>query len=137
MKLSTVANNVKTFALIFILSQVLCIDPYDYEPDYPALIDPPAAPVLTYPAMNTYFESTTLPYTINLEWQYVLQAESYCIEVSIDSFFFGSIDDIESFSYDYSAPAYGKYYWRVRADSRAWKWYTGWSNINTFIIEKP
>jgi hypothetical protein len=121
---------------IIVFGQISCIDPYEYEPDFPDLLDPPQPPELLYPPTNSIFDFG-VPCSVVLEWQQVVGAETYDLEISIDTLVLDEIHNILECSCSYTAQEFGTYSWRVRADSRDWKWYTEWSDARTFVVRSP
>jgi hypothetical protein len=121
---------------VILLSFISCTDPYGYRPDYPDLMDPPLPPVLISPLADAVFLSI-VPTTIKLEWQHVVGAEYYKIEIKRDTLLLDVLDNVTTTTISYPVTAYGTYYWRVCADSRLWKWYTEWSGFRRFSVINP
>ena len=113
-----------------------CKDPGEYEPG-DSLISPPAPPQLIAPPDSTLFSISPDPADIYFEWTPVTGAEFYDIEFSTDSTF----DTTYGYILTYKASSYwtiisfyllGDIFWRVRAYSQLWTWYTNWSEIGYF-----
>ncbi|MCK4250904.1 hypothetical protein KAX97_05625 [candidate division WOR-3 bacterium] len=125
---------------IFILSISLivylqpgCKDSSEYEPPEDTLLIPPDPPQLISP-INGFvimFESVAPDTYYELKWTKVEQAEGYQMEFTTDAFpplmveFETNVCTI--WIYDDTAGRLYDYYWRVRANSSAWEWFTEWS----------
>jgi hypothetical protein len=124
------------FAAAILAMSVHCQNPFDQGPGDDDLLPPPEPPVPTGPVNDTvyYYDGThPFPQYIQLSWTSVEGTEIYQVQVSRDSTFTGSTPaDADVNSYLYGVSANGKYYWRARAYSTKWEWYTGWSEIWKF-----
>jgi len=115
-----------------------CMDPNEYKPeDPPQKIDPPEGPSALLPVQDALFRSEYYC-QVMLDWTEVDGAQAYEFQVDTDSNF--------TYSYPwqgyypptiYSAvcfPPITTYYFRVRAYSDEWTWYTDWSDIVRFHV---
>ncbi len=120
-----------------------CKDPYGYEPYDPNKPDPPAAPLLTEPEDGKLIVNYAYPQDVALKWERVTGASYYQVEVyrdsaaSADSMEQPLISGIYSNQTSVTCGRWGDYYWRVRAYSPNWKWYTGWSELWQFWLPHP
>lgn len=117
-----------------------CPDPDEYELPPDSLIDPPAAPLLLYPPLDTEYVLYPVPgyIDISFDWTSVEDADDYQLEYSPDSLFTTSTAitvDIDEFTVRFNQPT--DIYWHVRARSDKWTWYTQWSASWLFIIQPP
>lgn len=118
-------------------SGVNCRDPHDFEPDQDTLLDPPAAPQLLEPDENYVYMATTWPsfyVYVNFSWAEVSGAEEYTLELAIDTFAPAQYPLVENqwTLLIMNASHLGNYWWRVRAYSALWKFYTEWSETGHF-----
>lgn len=115
-----------------------CMDPGQYEPEEPPVkTDPPEGPSVLLPAQDALFRSLYDRW-VTLAWTVVEGAEGYEFQVDRDSSF------AASFPYQYSGdttaynaycyPPITTYFFRVRAHSSAWTWYTDWSELRRFHL---
>lgn len=112
-----------------------CKDPTEYEPPFDSLFPPPTAPTLINPTTDTVFWFTTpFPHDIIFRWSQVENAEYYQLQVTQDSTQLPIATPVkaESSSISYTLTRKGIYFWRVRAYSRKWTWYTDWSKSSRF-----
>jgi len=119
------------FTIVFFTFRHGCKDPNDYAPPEDSLLTPPGPPELIAPANNYTFMAQTFPFNIyiRLEWIPVDEAEVYEIEHTIDTF--PPITDYSD-SNAWTIAVRDTYrlcdhYWRVRATSSNWIWWTDWS----------
>ena len=124
------------------LALLACKDPYEFEPGDPTKPDPPAAPVLTYPANGWMSDDYGYPQDVSFGWQQVSGAQFCQLEVYRDSLL--RIQDLVYSNERVTQPSltgsfstYGSYYWRVRAASRSWNNYTAWSAPFRFGLPNP
>ncbi len=131
---------VMTFFLIFILFFFTnynggCKNPHDYEPPFDSLSPPPSAPKLISPPNDTilYFQ-TPFPHDIKLKWSIIEGVEYYQWQIANDSTILpdAPIKNVEECSTTYVIGRNGFYFWRVRAYSHNWTWYTDWSETRHF-----
>jgi hypothetical protein len=126
------------FALCVVVSglyvQPGCKNPDEYEPPEDSLVPPgelpqPTDPVNGFVYMWAY-EYQPFEISVEFEWTDVEQAESYQLEYTIDTFP-PIIMDCESNLYTLlirdTTGRFCNHYWRVRALSSAWEWFTEWS----------
>jgi len=131
-----------SFHLVALLCLLACRDPNSYQPFDPTKPDPPAAPVLSYPANGWKSDLYVYPQNVDFTWQAVPGAQFYQLEVSLDSLF-GSIDQSYWHPRVYQPSAAdsirycGRYFWRVRAASSNWNDYTAWSDRFWFALPNP
>ncbi len=134
----SIVNLISIFLLAFIASSdVGCKSPEEYKPKFDSLMPPPDPPTLLAPPNDTGIVAY-IPIDLTFDYTAVDGAEFYELEVSSDSTFASS----EKFQCDYDSLAttwnsYGKYYWRVRASSHIWTWYTEWSDVWHFRVWPP
>lgn len=133
----------KLFSLIlkilFILSIILlfnfnhgCKDSSEYEPPEDSLLPPPDPPQPVSP-INGFiimFESVPADTHYELKWTNIEQAESYQVEYTIDIFPPFVLDcetNVCTIWVDDTTGRLCNHYWRVRAGSSVWEWFTEWS----------
>ncbi|MEO0190329.1 MAG: hypothetical protein ABIL18_05055, partial [candidate division WOR-3 bacterium] len=113
-----------------------CKNPHDYEPKFDSLYPPPAPPQLISPKNDTaIWYGTPFPHNVLLTWSSVNGAEYYQLEIVKDdsSALTGeNLIDVDYSSYNFTINRNGYYFWRVRAYSRNWTWYTEWSVVYHF-----
>ncbi len=120
-----------------------CKGPEQYEPPEDSLIPPPSAPQLLFPPNDTHYVfgqgGQGWDYVIvQLEWTAVSGAELYELHISNTSTFtdtllytvFGTTPILS-----FGSPRHC--YWRVRAESELWTWYTDWSETGYFRLAWP
>lgn len=125
--------------LVIALLVLACKDPYDFEPGDPTKPNPPASPVLRSPPDGYSTEKYVYPQDVELVWYPVERAEFYQVRVYRDSLrqqLVAANDRVRLVSAVFSFGV-GQYYWCVRAASRQWNDYTGWSVTWRFIIPSP
>jgi len=132
-----------SFWLLTSLVILSCKDPYGYEPFDPTKPDPPAAPILQEPTNGKQLDNYAYPQNVTLKWKSVAGTRYYQIEVYSDSVLTPEnlqqplISDIYSTQRAVTFYDHGDYYWRVRAYSPNWNWYTGWSQVWQFWLPDP
>jgi hypothetical protein len=130
------------FASVALLCLLACRDPNSYQPFDPTKPDPPPPPVLISPASGWVSSDFAYPQDVDLRWQAVPGAQFYQIEVYRDSllrsdYLMYSNPRAALTSLTATLPYYGLYFWRVRASSRNWNNYTGWSSPFHFALPNP
>jgi hypothetical protein len=126
------------FISIALLANFSCMDPNEYKPeDPPQKIDPPEAPSVLLPVQDTLFRCEYSRW-VTLDWTAVDGAEGYEFGVDTDSGFASSLLYQGYFPpTSFSAvcfPPITTYFFRVRAYSDAWTWYTEWSELRRFHV---
>jgi hypothetical protein len=135
-------TTVKMIAYVLMICVVLsgmyvqpgCKNPDEYEPPEDSLVPPgnppqPTDPVSGFVYMWAY-EYLPFEIFIEFEWTSVEQAESYQLEYTIDTFPPIIIDcqsNLHILLIRDTTDRFCNHYWRVRAWSSAWEWYTDWS----------
>ncbi len=131
LKLFCVLHIIAVFMIVLFTFQNGCKDPNDYAPPEDSLLEPPDPPQLISPANDYTFMVQTFPFNmyIDLDWTAVDQAEVYEIEHTIDTF-----PPITDYSETNSWTIVIRdtyrlcdHYWRIRATSSNWVWWTDWS----------
>ena len=126
------------YSLLSFLSVVSCMDPNEYKPeDPPQKIDPPAGPSAILPLQDTLFRCEHYC-SVTLDWTEVDSAQGYEFQIDTSSSFSGSFPyqgqyPPTSFS-AYCYPPVTTYFFRVRAYSDLWTWYTDWSEVRRFYL---
>jgi hypothetical protein len=136
-------QRIRTYRLVIclsvaVLALVNCMDPGEYEPEEPPQkTDPPGPPSAVLPLQDTVFRSE-YSHWVTLDWTSVDSAEGYEFQVCNDSTFYAAFPYQGQFPpFSFCAMCYPPlttYYFRVRAYSDAWIWYTDWSNIRRFHL---
>jgi hypothetical protein len=126
------------FIVIAIVASFSCMDPNDYKPDDPPQkIDPPEGPSALLPEQDTVFRSE-YSHWVTFDWTEVDSAQGYEFQVCTDSTFYGAFPyqgQIPPVSFCAMCfPPITTYFFRVRAYSDAWTWYTDWSNVRRFHL---
>lgn len=127
------------FLLVFIfLASFGCMDPGQYEPEEPPVkTDPPEGPSVLLPEQDALFRSLYLVW-VDLDWIEVEGAEGYEYQVNTDSSFAVSYPYLVPFPPTafnaFCYPPITTYFFRVRAHSSAWTWYTDWSELRRFHL---
>lgn len=129
-------------ALVLVLLLLACKDPQGFEPDEREKLDPPPAPALTHPADRELIMNYAYPQDQVLRWEPVPGALSYEVELYYDSSLslkrlYAALDDVPGSQSVVSFRSHGTYFWRVRAESPNWKWYTDWSLVWRFTLPDP
>jgi hypothetical protein len=140
--ISPIGKRIQGFILVFVsvgfILGVGCMDPNEYEPEGPPeKTDPPEGPSVLQPDQDTLFRCEYY-YVVTLDWTRVNGAQGYEFQIDRDSTF------ATSYPYQHQYPptlfsAYcflpaTTYYFRVRAYSDAWTWYTNWSDTRRFHL---
>lgn len=130
--------------IIFLSAIILCInlnpgckDPDEYAPPQDSLVQAPAPPQLITPPDSDVVSLTMgLGVDVYFEWSAIADAEFYEIDVSNDEAFSIVIQHHKVYAHSatltFDFP--GDYFWRVRAYSPLWTWYTIWSEARYFWI---
>jgi hypothetical protein len=129
------------FGPVVLLCFLACRDPNSYQPFDPTKPDPPAPPVLDYPANGWVSDDFAYPQNVSFAWQAVPDAQFYEMQVSKDSLFQSIYIPLGPHIYKTSTAdsirRHGRYYWRVRAASSRWNDYTEWSLPFHFTLPNP
>ena len=129
-------------ALVGLLALLACRDPYDFAPGDPSKPDPPAGPVPLYPPSAERIDNWGYPQDVEMGWTAVSGAAGYQVEVYTESipeppYRYTMVDQIVGPAVSVTFYTYGWYYWRVRAVSPNWNWYTDWSELWSFALPNP
>ncbi len=120
-----------SFTLIVSLTyNTACKNPQDWQPPFDSLYPPPEAPQLISPKNDTTFwYQTPFPHEVILKWSLVDGTEYYELQIARDSLILPDVDPIrvDAALVNHTLERTGYYFWRVRAYSRKWTWYTDWS----------
>ncbi len=116
-----------------------CKDPYEFAPEPDTLIPPPNPPRLIYPPDDTGYVKTTANPTLQIDflWNAIIAAEYYEFHISSESTFNDSFTRIYELSYNtlnITGVSTGDHFWRVRASSSRWTWFTDWSEVRFFRV---
>jgi hypothetical protein len=123
-----------------------CQDPHDFEPPPDTMVPPPnMVPELISPPNDTgiiYKQDGHGADTIWVLyiWDIVPQAQYYDLQVSRDTSFPDSTADTyrcAANSQTVVMSGAGSFYWRVRAGSDYWTWYTDWSDVWRLRLAYP
>lgn len=127
------------FFLAFVsLASYGCMDPSQYEPEGPPVkADPPEGPTVLQPAQDVIFR-IRYQELVHLAWTAVDGAQGYEYQVDTDPSFVGSFPYLTASTdtsyYAHSYPPITTYFFRVRAHSSAWIWYTDYSEPRRFHV---
>ncbi len=129
-------------ACIALALSCFCKNPYDYEPYDPTKPDPPAAPVQLDPPDGKLILNYAYPQDVVMKWQRVSGTAYYQVEVYQSSkpapeSLYAIGDKVYSTETAVTFNRHGCYWWRVRAYSPNWKWFTDWSPLWMFILPNP
>ena len=144
-------RSVKMFVYVIFIFLVLlgmyvqpgCKDPDEFEPPEDSLVPPgeppqPIAPISGFVYMWVY-ENLPFEVLVEFEWTAVDQAESYQWEYIIDTF----PPIIQNYGNNSctllirnTIGRFCNHYWRIRAGSSAWTWFTDWSEQWYFELRK-
>lgn len=119
--------------------QTGCKDPDEYAPYQDSLISPPAAPQLLNPPDDTgwvYIEALG-PVIVDFEWTPIQDAEHYDLYLYADTTYTDPVTYKVSDNAVTIAFLPRRVYWRVRASSSRWTWFTDWSEIRYFRVWWP
>jgi hypothetical protein len=124
--------------LCIFLASFGCMDPGQYEPEEPPVkTDPPAGPSVILPEQDTLFRCE-YSVAVALDWTAVDGAEGYEYQVNTDSSFAASfpyqVTNPPTAFHASCYPPITTYFFRVRAHSSAWTWYTDWSGLRRFHL---
>ena len=125
-----------------VLAVLACKDPNSFQPFDPTKPDPPGPPVLTYPGIGWMSDQYGYPQDVSFGWQQVSGAQFYQIEVYRDSllrsqYLVYANERVTQPLLTAPLSTWGMYYWHVRAASRNWNNYTGWSDPFWFSLPNP
>jgi hypothetical protein len=137
MKVFYIALRFLLFSLVIFLIDLNsgCKNPDEYAPPQDSLVAPPAPPQLIVPADSELFSQTPgIAMDIYFEWSAVTDAQYYQIQVALDVAFNNTLFDENVYARSVTLTFYqtGEFFWRVRAYSPLWTWYTSWSEIRYF-----
>ncbi len=134
-----VLRSFSMIALAFLtLAPPGCRDPHEYEPPFDSLTPPPQAPTLVSPANNTIFlydQLNPYPNDIEMSWHAVPGTEYYELKIDDNPELPGKAERVMDTVFIFVVRENGRYYWKVRAYSRNWTWYTNWSETRTFFSQ--
>lgn len=123
---------------IVLILAIGCMDPDEYKPEEPPeKTEPPDGPGVLLPEQDALWRCEYY-HTVILDWTDVDNAQGYEFQVDRDSTFTASFPYQGFFPpYVFTAvcfPPITTYYFRVRAYSDAWTWYTNWSDVRRFHL---
>ena len=131
---------IKFFLLVFTFFLVsfnsTCKDPEDFKP-VDSLLPPPQAPEVILPLPETLFNGYWFP--VLFDWTEVEGAERYEIETDTTPFFStASSETVSSPPHIVPCRRYHFpetiYFYRIRAGSTLWTYYTEWTEIRFFYL---
>lgn len=135
------AAMIALWVVVIIMLMPTCKDPDDYEPPEDSLIPAPDPPVPIAPE-NGYVYMFQLPpfhITTIFEMTAITDAESYEVEYTIDTFppiiLASETSMCTLFTWD-TTYRRCNHYWRVRACSSLWEWFTEWSEERWFEMRQ-
>ncbi|MGB3342187.1 MAG: hypothetical protein WBB37_11970, partial [bacterium] len=130
-------NAVVKIAFLYVLSfavyvQPSCKDPDEFKPPEDTLVPPPDPPQLVSPIAGfvIMFETVPVDSYYELKWTTIEQASGYQVEYTIDTFppFIKTCAaNVCTLWVSDTTNRICRHYWRVRASSLAWTWFTEWS----------
>jgi hypothetical protein len=131
-------RNALLILVVAFLAIAGCMDPDEYKPeDPPEKTDPPDGPSVLQPPQDVLYRCEYY-YTVWLNWTDVDGAQGYEFQVDTDSTFSSSFPyqgEWPPSSFQAACfPPITTYYFRVRAYSNAWTWYTDWSDTRRFHL---
>lgn len=138
---------IKVFLILFITALFNtnpgCRDPYEFAPEPDTLIPPPNPPRLVSPPDDTGYVLTNIPgldvVQIDFIWNAIIDAEYYEFHISSEPTFNDTFTRIYELSYNtldsiFTISCTGDHFWRVKASSPRWTWFTDWSETRRFRI---
>jgi len=151
LKKQTIVNylqsTIKGFLILSITALFIintgCKDPYEFAPEPDTLIPPPNPPRLVYPPDDTGYVLTNIPgldvVQIEFIWNAIIDAEYYEFHISSEPTFNDTLTRIYELSYNtldsiFTRSSTGDHFWRVKASSPRWTWFTDWSEVRRFRI---
>ncbi|UCD04642.1 MAG: hypothetical protein JSV98_05850 [candidate division WOR-3 bacterium] len=123
---------------VLVILAIGCMDPDEYKPEEPPeKTDPPEGPSVLLPLQDTLFRCEYYR-TVLFDWTGVDSAQGYEFQIDRDSTFTTAFP-YQGFFPPYSFEAFcfppvTTYYFRVRAYSDLWTWYTDWSDTRRFHL---
>lgn len=112
-----------------------CGPPLEFKPQHDSLIEPPLPPRILKPFPDTTFYICGL-FAVEFDWKVIDDAESYEIQICSDSLF-----TTEPTTFNREQPPIniyqyrsGRNFYRLRAKSSHWTFYTDWSGTRFFDI---
>lgn len=147
MRLDIVRRCIFVFHVLIIMSGAFvlltpgCQNPHDFEPPEDSLSPAPDPPVPLAPDNGYVYMFQEPPFSITtiFEWTPLEDAEFYEIEYTVDTFPPVTITNethvCTLFTKDTTSRRC-KHYWRVRASSPVWEWFTEWSGSRWFEMRQ-
>ncbi|KPK63429.1 hypothetical protein AMJ83_07120 [candidate division WOR_3 bacterium SM23_42] len=138
---AVIVNLLIVCILMIVIFDTDCKDPYEYEPPEDTLLTPPGPPLLVYPRDNFVFmDPAALPGAsfaihVQLDWQPVEHAELYELELTTDTLPPNTIycdSDGWYFLIQNDNTKLCDYFWRVRAYSSDWQYFTEYTAQRRF-----
>jgi len=132
-------NLLLIFIIILFIINTGCKDPNEFEPDVDSLVDPPGPVSLVYPPDDTGYVKTLINPTLDIDflWNAILETEYYEFQMSRESTFIDTLTRVYKIPYNtlnISGISTGDHFWRVRASSPHWTWFTDWSEVRFFRV---